>query len=165
MSDHDQTPESVEYDDTGAEDFDAFWQEHDAKRKPRTIKVAGEVIELPRALPLAFQLETKRAERSEDIGDVRKLIGLLFGSDRLDHWIESGMDDEQFQVLLAYTPAKVQGSDITMAEAAEFVARKRAEEMAKANERRRGGDVSDPHRRRKNKRKRTGGSSSAAGGR
>ena len=108
---YDPTP----VDDNGVEDFDAFWSSLD--RKGVTIRVAGEDIELPPALPLEVELLSKRMQRRKaDAPAVKRLLVLLFGEDRTEAWAKAGMDTEQLQVLLAYTMHKIGGGTMSMAE-------------------------------------------------
>lgn len=115
-----ENPPAREYDPTpvdenGVEDFDAFWSSLD--RKGATIRVAGEDIELPPALPLEVELLSKRmSRRKADAEAVKRLLVLLFGEDRTEAWAKAGMDTEQLQVLLAYTMNRVGGGSMSMAE-------------------------------------------------
>ena len=110
-ADYDPTP----VDDDGVEDFDAFWSSLD--RKGVTIRVAGETIELPPALPLEVELLSKRmSRRKADAASVKRLLVLLFGEDRTEAWAGAGMDTEALQVLLAYTMHRIGGGTMSMAE-------------------------------------------------
>ena len=65
-----------------------------------------------------------------------KMLGLLgFPEDAMDRWAKGGMDLEQFQVLLLFATRKVSGKPITMAEAAETVAKAEAEKANPGNPR------------------------------
>lgn len=119
---HDE-PAAVEptpVDADGVEDFDAFWSSRERKRN--AIRIQGEVVELPAALPMQFELEARRHAASTDETVVRRLVSLLFGADLVDKWAEGGMDAEQFRVLLAYVPARLSGADLTMAQVADQLA-------------------------------------------
>lgn len=109
-------------DDEDVEDFDAFWTTR--TRKGRKLKVFGETVELPPALPLQYEVEARRLQRSKSTGDVMKLLRILLpdGDALVQRWSEKGMDSEQFAVLLAYLPAKVMGHKITLPEVADAVA-------------------------------------------
>lgn len=114
-------PAAPEYDPTpvdaeGIEDFDAFWSAQD--REHITIRVAGENIALPPAMPLEVELLAKRLRRRSDAKAVKRMLTALFGEDRTEKWAEAGMDAEQFQVLLAYTMHRLQGGEKSMAEVA-----------------------------------------------
>lgn len=114
------TPEAPETRDESTEDFDAFWNAR--KRRARTTTIMGEQVTLPAALPLQFTLEAQRLQRSKRDEDVRKLVGILFGEDRLEAWAEAGMDMEQFGVLLAWAPQVIAGRTVTLAEVADQLA-------------------------------------------
>ena len=117
-------PEAREYDPTpvdadGIEDFDAFWQSQD--REHITIRVMGENIDLPPAMPLEVELLAKRLQRKSDPRSVRRMITALFGEDRTTKWAEAGMDAEQFQVLLAYAMHRIGGGDRSMSEVRDLI--------------------------------------------
>lgn len=114
----------------GVEDFDAFWASR--KRKDRATTIMGVATKLPPSLPLQFEMEAKRLSRSKRDKDVRKLVGILFGEDALAKWSERGMDLEQFMVLLAWAPRAIAGQPVTLAEVADEVAARLAEDRAKA---------------------------------
>lgn len=112
-----------EYDDEthgheDVEDFDAFWAEYDRGRKRPSLRLFGQVVELPPALPLQFELEAKRLARSKRDRDVSKLVAILFGADVLEKWAEAGMDSDQFQLLLAWAPRRIAGQKVTLTEVA-----------------------------------------------
>lgn len=115
-TEYDPTP----VDDNGVEDFDAFWDGQDRPTKP--VKIMGEVIHLPPAIPLEFELLAKRLEKRSDDKAVRRLVACLFGADTLDRWAEAGMDAEQFQVLLAWAPQRIAGGTMSLAEVAAKIA-------------------------------------------
>lgn len=104
----------------GVEDFDAFWSTR--KRKRRTTTIMGQPVVLPASLPLQFELEAKRLQRSKRDKDVHKLVAILFGEDAFTKWARAGMDLEQFQVLLAWAPQVIAGADLTLAEVADALA-------------------------------------------
>lgn len=92
------------------EDFDAFWSAQD--RKPTSLKnVFGVDVTLPPALPLRFEVEARKVAVSKDPDDTKRMVGILFGSDALDHWIARGMDLEQFAVLLMWGTANTRQPD------------------------------------------------------
>lgn len=119
--------EPVEYDPTpvdadGAEDFDAFWEQHDEKRVRPTARIMGELIELPPALPLQTEMLMQRLQRRNDNASVRQLLASLYREDRLDQWAEAGMDGDKLQVLLAWTIQRINGGTLSMAEVAAKIA-------------------------------------------
>lgn len=107
-------------DEHGTEDFDAFWAAR--KRTRRSTKIMGQLVTLPPSIPLQFEMEARRLERSKTDQDVQHLVGILFGPDALDGWIEAGLDAEQFAVLLAWAPGAITGSGMTLAEVADHIA-------------------------------------------
>ena len=113
--DYDPTPVDAD----GVEDFDAFWTSLD--RKGVAIRVMGETIDLPPAMPLEVELLAKRLQRRSDARSVRRVLTALFGADRTEQWAEAGMDSEQFQVLLAYTMHRLGGGTKSMAEVADLL--------------------------------------------
>jgi hypothetical protein len=129
QQDAEQTPADTiaAPEDAALEDFDGFWSARDRKRKTTTIM--GETITLPPALPLQFEMEARRAERSRNERDVRKLVAILFGEKALDRWAKRGMDLEQFMVLLAWAPAVITGRDITLEQVADEVAKRMREDQ------------------------------------
>lgn len=98
----------------GTEDFDAFWDQLDRKGKVTTIM--GERVTLPPAIPLQFELEAKRVQRSKKPEDIKRLVAILFGDGTLKRWSEKGMDQHQFMVLLAWAPRVIAGVPVTLAE-------------------------------------------------
>lgn len=116
--------ETPEDDNLGVEDFDAFWSARD--RKGKTTTIMGETVTLPPSLPLQFELEARKLQRSKRDKDVRKLVGILFGPDMLDRWVAKGMDLEQFSVLLAWAPQVIAGAKVTLAEVAAELAKMEA---------------------------------------
>lgn len=115
-----ETPENVTPAEDELEDFDAFWQGQ--ARKPKTTRIAGQLVQLPPSLPLQFELEARKLQRSKSEKDVRKLLAILFGKDAMERFAEGGMDLEQFQVLLAWAPRVIAGQHVTLAEVAAEVA-------------------------------------------
>lgn len=106
--------------DDGMEDFDAFWTARN--RKGRRVRVMGEAIELPPSIPLQFELEARKLQRSKREKDVTKLVGILFGADAFEKWAEKGMDLEQFQLLLAWGPRAIVDASVTLEQVAEELA-------------------------------------------
>jgi hypothetical protein len=106
------------------EDFDAFWAARE--RKGKTTTIMGVAVTLPPALPLQFEMEARRLERSKREADIHKLVAILFGDDAYETWAEGGMDLEQFMVLLAWAPRVIQGQSVTLAEVADEVAARMA---------------------------------------
>lgn len=116
-----EAADPIEYDPTpldsaGVEDFDAFWQSQERTGIP--VRIRGEVVTLPPALPLQFELVARRKKNSKDPRDTEKLVGILFGEDALTKWAGAGMDSEEFAVLLAWATQRIGGGTMSMAEVA-----------------------------------------------
>ena len=124
-----QTDQAVDAEQT--EDFDEFWSAR--KRTRRATTIMGVKVELPASLPLQFELEARRLQRSKRDRDVRTLVGILFGADALDQWTERGMDLEQLMVLLAWAPQVIAGEDVTLAQVADQVAEANAKSEGKGD--------------------------------
>jgi hypothetical protein len=99
------------------EDFDAYWDQQD--RQPHVTTIMGERVELPPSLPLQFELEARRMQRSRKDSDVRKLVAILFGEDMTERWAEKGMDAQQFELLLAWAPQVIAGEKVTLSQVRE----------------------------------------------
>lgn len=117
--------EAIEYDPTpvdedGVEDFDAFWTLQD-RQGPR-VRIAGQVVTLPPAVPLEFELLAKRMNKSTSEADMSRLLTILFGADQFEAWANAGMDLDQFKVLLAWAPQRIAGSDVSLAAVAAKIA-------------------------------------------
>lgn len=117
---YDPTP----VDEDGVEDFDAFWSAQD-RHGPR-VRIAGEVVDLPPAIPLEFELLAKRMATSSSDADVRRCVAVLFGADRIEQWAKAGMDAQQFKVLLAWAPQRIAGNNVSLAEVAAIIAKAEA---------------------------------------
>ena len=107
-------------------DFDA-WR---ARQAPTTVGItlAGRTFRLPKQAPLAYTLETERFRRNRHrmtTDDLRKLVGMLFGPDGLDHLVDNGYDHDDLGILVMWGSANL-GSPVervSLDEAAEFYAR------------------------------------------
>lgn len=122
MSEHEATEVETEL-ETGAEDFDAFWEAKakSGERVGKTTRIMGETVTLPPALPLRFEMEAKRLQRSKKEKDMKVLLSTIFDDDALDRWVAKGMDLEQFMVLIAWAPQVIAGADVSLADVAESV--------------------------------------------
>lgn len=112
--DYDEPDEQPAYDD-----FDEFFAQETKTRPRQVVTLYGTRYTLPDSLPLMFTLQMARVQDSQDVEDVRKMLGTLFGPDALDKWAERGMTDRQFSVVLIYAAANVRApGSLSMAEAA-----------------------------------------------
>ena len=98
-------------------DFDAFWASHGPTEH---VRIKGELVELPKDVPLWLVMRATDAT-TQDASEVRRMVGVLYGEDTLDRWTERGLGVRQLSVILAWTIARAQGSQITFAEAARRV--------------------------------------------
>lgn len=112
-------------DENGVEDFDAFWDTQGAQ--PIPVKIRGEIFHLPPALPLQFELEAKRLEKSKREKDLHKLITLLFGPKALQRLAAAGVDTDQLRILLAWAPQRIGGGNMSLAQVAAMVAKAEAQ--------------------------------------
>lgn len=154
MSEQPPTSLDDEPDDFGeVEDFDAWRSQQRAKRTGgRRVKVFGRVVALPTSLPLGLQLSL---DDISNVDDVRRIVGILYGEDALDHWVECDVDMADFQTLMAWGMASADGQRITFDEAARLVAEATKEKAA-------AGKARAPKKAKKRKRG-PGGGSPAAG--
>lgn len=108
MSENPETPDTPDLPPEDVEDFDAFWSS--LERTGKRVRIMGTTVTLAASLPLRFELEAKRLQRSREVRDIRHLLTLLgFPDDAMQQWTDKGMDLEQFQVLLAWAPAVIAG--------------------------------------------------------
>lgn len=114
------------------EDFMEFWAAQ--KRKATKLRnVFGVDVELPPSLPLDFELQAKAVEDSQDENETKKLIGVLFGDEALDHWTRSGIDLDQFAVLLLWGTANTRRpNSLTLGRAFQIYEKRMAELEAEA---------------------------------
>ncbi|WP_018350944.1 hypothetical protein [Longispora albida] len=115
---------------TEVEDFDAFWQRHTTGRTQPRARIFGALVPVPMSLPLQVLYERDRLADSEDLGDTRRLVAMVWGEDALDEWSRAGCDMAQFQILLAYGFARASGQVVTFDEIAARVAEATAAKAA-----------------------------------
>ncbi|TDD25056.1 hypothetical protein E1287_37635 [Actinomadura sp. KC06] len=118
------------------EGFDAWRAQQQARRAGgRSTTVFGRVVTLPSSMPLGLSISMDNLSGSSDIKDVRKVVGALFGKGALDHWIASGVDLFEFEVLMAWGVASANGQHITFERAAELVKEAEARKAARGKAR------------------------------
>jgi len=100
-----------------AEDFTRFWDSRKAKPRKVLRNVLGVDLVLPEALPLAFEIESRRLQDSSDPRDIARLFDLLFGGGRYDELVARGLDADMFGVILMWGTLNGNGIDFTLAEA------------------------------------------------
>jgi len=89
-------------------DFDAFWEETKPEEaEPKRIKVFGEVIDLPTTLPARIMLKAMRYQEDQDRSFVERVdawlddLRLLVGADRVEAWLDKGIDVAKIAQLYA----------------------------------------------------------------
>jgi|ERR1700741_5467920 len=98
-------------------DYDAFWEQYSAKSPRKKVRVLGQLISLPFDIPLSLERRmsvTNMADK-EALG---QLLAEIYGEDVLDAWVDNGMGTKQMALLVSWTLLRVQGSDITLQDAA-----------------------------------------------
>lgn len=103
--------------DSGA--WDAFWDEIHAGARTETIR--GVTVRVPTDIPLAVERRMEELADSTALEDVAELVGMIFGGDVLDRWIEAGMGVVEFKTVVAWGMAQGSGQDIGFREAYERV--------------------------------------------
>lgn len=121
-------------DDTA--DFDAWWRKHAAEKPKRPpLTFMGETWELPKDVPLQFQLEATKQDRLPRAQkDPVRLAVILFGRELVDAWVSKGIGIEQFSILIGWATANVQGKPMSFDEVAKrmFEAEEKAGESGEA---------------------------------
>ncbi|MEJ2886150.1 hypothetical protein [Actinomycetospora aeridis] len=117
------------------EDFDAFWAQYQTT-KPQ-VRILGEVVPIPHDMPLWVEQLSERG-RQNTVADLHKMVDALYGANTLQRWIDRGAGLKQLKVIIAWTTLRVQGRQVTFADAMtkadELEAAEAArEEAAKAN--------------------------------
>lgn len=105
----------AEQDAAEVEDYGAFWSEQGEGKRLKNVH--GRDLVLPRAMPLRFELESRRLQGAEDVKSVRYLFDILYGSGTWDDLIARGADAEQLPVLLMWGTLNLSGRDTTLAQA------------------------------------------------
>lgn len=95
-------------------DFDAAWAEIAGADDPPRMKVRGEVVELPAAMPakvVLFQARNRselegKAPNPERVAD---LAGMLFGAERVDGWVDDNMSMSAMYALILSAQTLIYG--------------------------------------------------------
>lgn len=114
-------------------DFDAWRAAERAKRRKATITVFGQKIPVPTAISLDLSLRVEEADL-DDRETLAELVAEMYGAGELERWRKGGCSVEDFALLLAWGSARAQGDEVTFEQAAEVLAKRRAELMAGADE-------------------------------
>ncbi|MFF7295308.1 hypothetical protein [Streptomyces sp. NPDC008265] len=114
-------------------DFDAFFAEQ-TRPAPQglPLRLFGRDYVLPPKMTTLFALQLQRVHASERPEDIRRLLVALFGPDAIGDWVENGMDDRQFGIVLLWSTSNMTApGSMTMAQAAaEYDAREAAQATA-----------------------------------
>lgn len=103
------------------ESWDSYWEAAERLRKAPTTVIRGVTVTVPHDLPLSFDRRAEQLRASGREQDVRELVGILYGPDALDGWIDAGMGQQEFQAVLVYGLAHGRGEAMTVAQAREAV--------------------------------------------
>lgn len=106
--------------------WDAFWGEIQAEEAVERGEQATEVIRgvtvvVPHDLPLRFDRRLEQLKGSSTDESVRAMIIDLFGCDVLEQWIDAGMQQMEFRVVLMWGMARGRGKPLTFREAYDIV--------------------------------------------
>lgn len=100
------------------ESWDEFWDE---VQGAGTETIRGVDVPIPTDVPLILEqrLHALQDEQSEEA--LREMLGLLFGPDVLDQWIDNGMGVMELKTALAWGMAHATGTKVSFREAYEQV--------------------------------------------
>lgn len=112
------------------DEFLAFWSGYRIQQQTPTKVILGVVVPIPDDIPLAFESTFKELEKSEDIEDIKHLLGLLFGQAVIDAWFKNGLTVKMLQILLAWGMSCAMGKNIEFAEAVTLVEKAEADKAA-----------------------------------
>lgn len=122
----------AQQDKAKGENFREFWAAM-APHGTRARDVFGRDVELPESMPLEFDATANALKDSKDPEDTKRLVGILFGHDALDHWTSQRCTVDQFGVLLMWgsaNAAKPDSMSLTEALTAYLEQKRRATERA-----------------------------------
>lgn len=102
----------------GEESWDDFWA---SVSRGRTETIRGVEVQMPTDMPMVVDKRVEELQNSSRLEDVQELIGLLFGADVLDQWIDAGMGLREFQVVMTWGMAHASGNPLTHREAYDLV--------------------------------------------
>jgi hypothetical protein len=108
------------------EDFDAYWAQQEARRRPVWTRIHGVEVEAPTDIPLEFEVRATQMADAENLDDLRGPVGMLLGDGVVDDLIAAGVGIREMQLLLVWAQANGSGLRTTLAEAAELVAKAQA---------------------------------------
>ncbi|NUS86317.1 MAG: hypothetical protein HOY75_27240 [Streptomyces sp.] len=103
---------------TADQSFDDFWAE---VSRGRTEVIRGVEVQVPTDMPLIVEQRVEELQNSGSLEDIQELLGLLFGADVLDQWLQAGMGLREFQVIITWGLAHASGRELTFQEAFDLV--------------------------------------------
>lgn len=96
-------------------DFDAFFSEQ--KREPVKLKLFGEIHLLPPSVPASviFSILRLQEKGEEEVPpeEIMKIASSLFGKEKLNSWMDKGLDIEQLSQLIQWAMEVYSGAEIT----------------------------------------------------
>lgn len=101
----DEDDDLYDEDDELAPDFtdaDAFFAAEVSPVKPAVLHLYGQTYTLPTRVPLAFTMLSERHAADDDLESIRRVLTPVFGAGALGHWLDQGMDDRQFSIVLIW---------------------------------------------------------------
>ncbi len=98
--------------------WDDFWAE---VSRGRTEVIRGVEVQVPTDMPLIVEQRVEELQSSSRLEDIQDLLGLLFGADVLDQWLQAGMGLREFQVIITWGLAHASGRELTFQEALDLV--------------------------------------------
>ena len=89
-------------------DFDAAWEEHDARSEdspePIRVRLLGEEWELPGDMPAALVVRGARlaggADRNLTLGEIIRFVSPMVPREILDRWLDEGMGERKLSWVL-----------------------------------------------------------------
>ncbi|WP_282204543.1 hypothetical protein [Kitasatospora fiedleri] len=101
-------------------DADAFFAAEVSPVEPAVLVLYDRTYTLPTRVPLAFTMLSERHAADEDLASIRTVLAPVFGADALDHWLERGMNDRQFAIILIWATQNMHSPrSCTLAQAAD----------------------------------------------
>mgnify|MGYP000704603439 FL=1 len=111
------------------DDFDAFWLQY-TDTQPR-VRILGCLVPVPFDIPLRVQQQIEHGGE-QNLDTLITMVRELYGHEQAEAWIAAGAGAQQLSIILAWTMLRVQGENVTFAEAM-VKAQQMADEQAKAD--------------------------------
>ncbi|MEV7011542.1 hypothetical protein [Streptosporangium sp. NPDC051022] len=140
--DHDDLDERIDAavrDAEATQSWDDFWAEIQAEEDaqhggPATEVIRGVRVNVPHDLPLRFDRRLEQLKGSSTDESVRAMLVDLFGDDVLEQWVDAGMTQTEFRVVLMWGMSHGRGKPLSFREAYGIV-REQSEGKAKSSTR------------------------------